>query len=106
MQCSLQQFTIISTLFVNYEKDLRDRFSLGDAAATIVNAPLNSPEPPIPATARPIIRAIDEGATPHMREPISKIARNVRKVIWMCLRVSQAILKRHHNAENFGLLYL
>jgi hypothetical protein len=63
---------------------------LGDTAAMIVNPPLNSPEPPIPATARPIINAVDEGAVAQTREPISKIATKMKKVIWMHLMISQA----------------
>jgi len=91
---------------MNYKDFIRARFSFDDAAAIIVNAPLNNPEPPIPATARPIIRAIDEGATPQMREPISKIARNVMKVIWTCISVSKANLERNQKAEKIGQLYL
>lgn len=59
---------------------LRACFSLGDTLATIVRPPLKSPEPPIPATARPIMNAADVGATAHKREPTSKMAMNARKV--------------------------
>jgi hypothetical protein len=36
------------------------RFSTGDAAETIVNAELIRPEPPSPATARPMMSIVED----------------------------------------------
>lgn len=38
-------------------------------------APLKIPAEPIPAMARPMMRAVELGATPQMREPTSKMNR-------------------------------
>ena len=40
----------------------------------MINAPEKMPADPMPAMARPMMRATDEGAAPQMREPNSKIA--------------------------------
>jgi hypothetical protein len=42
--------------------------------------PLTRPEPPIPATARPIINIVEELAAPHSTEPSSKRQRKAKKV--------------------------
>lgn len=39
----------------------------------IVKVPEKMPAQPMPAIARPIINAADEGAAPQMADPISKI---------------------------------
>jgi hypothetical protein len=41
-------------------------------------APEKIPAAPIPATARPMMRAVEFGATPQIREPISKMKRAMR----------------------------
>lgn len=48
----------------------------------MVSPPLKSPDPPIPATARPMTKAVEDGATAHTREPISKIKTKMKKMIW------------------------
>ena len=40
----------------------------------IIRDPEKMPADPTPATALPTIRAIELGATPHMRDPSSKMA--------------------------------
>jgi hypothetical protein len=59
---------------------LLGRCSFVDAAETIAKPPVKSPDPPIPAIALPIIKAVEDGATPHTREPISKITTNMKNV--------------------------
>lgn len=49
-------------------------------AAIIVKAPLTSPLPPNPATARPIISIFEFNAAPQKIEPSSNRKRNERKV--------------------------
>jgi hypothetical protein len=44
----------------------------------ITNAPEKIPAQPSPATARPTIRAVEVGAVPQTKEPISKIAMAIR----------------------------
>ena len=56
-------------------------FSIGTHAEIIVSIPFISPEPPIPATARPTISMLEEVATPHNREPISKRTTKAKKVL-------------------------
>jgi hypothetical protein len=41
-------------------------------------APEKIPAAPTPATARPIMRAVEFGATPQISEPISKMKRAMR----------------------------
>lgn len=48
----------------------------------MISAPLKSPDPPIPATARPMTRAVDDGAKPHTKEPISKMDMNTKNVVY------------------------
>lgn len=48
----------------------------------MVKPPLKRPDPPIPATARPITRAVDVGATAQTREPTSKMKTKMKKVIY------------------------
>jgi hypothetical protein len=50
------------------------RFTRGTEYATIINAPEKIPALPIPAMARPIIKAMELGAIPQIRLPNSKIA--------------------------------
>jgi hypothetical protein len=56
--------------------------AVGDTAAIIVKHPLKRPEPPIPAIALPIMNMTELVATPHKRDPSSKIDKKTRKVIW------------------------
>lgn len=53
---------------------------IGADAEMMVNAPFISPEEPIPATARATINIFDDVATPHRREPSSKIKKKTKKV--------------------------
>jgi hypothetical protein len=41
--------------------------------------PENIPADPKPATARPTIRAVEVGAAPQTKEPISKIPKAIKK---------------------------
>lgn len=50
----------------------------GTAPATIVRAPLDIPEDPIPAIARPTMSIFDEVATPHIKEPSSNTVKKPR----------------------------
>jgi len=54
------------------------RFLRGTVFATIRIAPLKIPAAPTPAIARPMMRAVELGATPQTREPISKMKRAER----------------------------
>jgi hypothetical protein len=45
-----------------------------------VKAPFSRPELPIPATARPRIKNVEEVATAQSKEPISKMATKNRNV--------------------------
>lgn len=47
---------------------------------TTTIAPEKIPDEPRPATARPIIRALEFGAAPQTAEPTSNIAIAVRKI--------------------------
>lgn len=49
------------------------RLTRGTEYATIINAPEKIPALPTPATALPMIRAMEFGATPQIRLPSSKI---------------------------------
>jgi hypothetical protein len=44
----------------------------------IISALEKIPAPPIPAMARPMIRIVEFGDTPHKSEPISKMKRDKR----------------------------
>jgi len=48
-------------------------FTKGTEYATIMSAPEKIPAEPIPATARPMMSAIEFGATPHIKLPSSNI---------------------------------
>lgn len=66
-------------------KSGRDRFVLGllcigAHSATISRAPFKMPDVPRPAITRPPINIPDEFATPQIKEPISKIRKNVSHV--------------------------
>lgn len=52
------------------------RLFRGAMPAIIVNAPLEMPDTPMPAMARPTINILEELATPQIREPISKTTKN------------------------------
>jgi hypothetical protein len=54
---------------------------IGTTPAMIVRAPLIRPEVPMPETARPMISAVEELATPQMIEPSSKTPKKVRNTI-------------------------
>lgn len=49
----------------------------------IISAPEKMPAHPIPAIARPMIKAFELGATPQIKDPSSKIAIAVRKTTLM-----------------------
>ena len=55
------------------------RFSSGVVCANVTSAPVKIPALPRPATARPTMRAVEFGATPHIRDPSSKMKRATRK---------------------------
>ena len=46
----------------------------------MVKPPAKTPETPMPATALPMMRKLDHGATAHMRDPISKMLKKAMKV--------------------------
>jgi hypothetical protein len=48
----------------------------------MINAPFSNPEPPIPATALPMINMFDDWAAPHMADPTMKSTRHARKTFW------------------------
>ena len=54
---------------------------IGDTVAMTVKPPLRRPDPPIPAIALPIMNITELVATPHIRDPSSKMDRKTRKVI-------------------------
>lgn len=45
----------------------------------IIRAPEKIPAEPMPATARPIIRAVELGAAPQIADPISKMVMAIKK---------------------------
>lgn len=59
------------------------RLCRGMTVARIVKAPAKSPEAPRPATARPAMRACDDGATAHTRLPTSNTRRYSRYDIFL-----------------------
>lgn len=59
---------------------LLGRLSNGTQLEIMVIAPLMIPEAPNPAIARPTMSMLDEMAAPQRTEPISKIAKKVKKV--------------------------
>lgn len=48
------------------------RFSNGEAEATIVNPVVNSPDAPMPPTARPTMSMVEDWAEPQMALPTAK----------------------------------
>jgi hypothetical protein len=72
---------------------------MGELAETIVRAPFMMPEPPIPATARPIIKALDDWADPQTADPTSKMKRKARNVYYTRLMM-------YTQTRNRGRLYL
>ena len=52
----------------------------GIAPAITVIAPFINPDAPIPVMARPPINIDEELATPHIKDPSSKMAKNIKKV--------------------------
>ena len=56
------------------------RFLGSDTKARMTVPPMEMPAPPNPAMARPTMRAVELGATPQMRLPISKMVTLMRKV--------------------------
>jgi hypothetical protein len=61
---------------------IRGLFPCGEITAIMVKPPFISPEPPTPATARPMISIFELVATPHKSEPSSNMDRNIRNVIY------------------------
>jgi hypothetical protein len=68
---------------------------IGAAAETIVRAPFEIPDVPIPAIARPIINISEDFAAPHITEPSSKKPRNARKVYYMESEIDPAAETGH-----------
>jgi len=66
------------------------RRSLGTQLAMVVRQPVNRPEEPRPAMARPRMNIVDDCAAPHMADPSSKTKKKARKVHWGRVRLSQA----------------
>ena len=58
------------------------RLCIGAEEAIIVSAPIDNPEHPSPATARPRMNIFEETATPHSKEPSSKRPKKARNVIF------------------------
>ena len=59
----------------------RALLGIGDTVAMTVKPPVRIPDPPIPAIALPIMNITELVATPHIRDPSSKINRKAKKVI-------------------------
>jgi len=59
---------------------IRGCLCMGADLARIVRAPFVRPDPPSPATARPMINMVDDCAAPQIAEPISNKARKKRNV--------------------------
>jgi hypothetical protein len=55
----------------------------GTAFAIIIRTPLTTPDAPLPATARPTIRAGELGLTAQISDPSSKSAIEVIKMIFV-----------------------
>lgn len=51
------------------------RFARGTDLAMMINAPEKMPAPPMPAIARPTMRATELGLAPQIAEPTSNVAR-------------------------------
>lgn len=52
----------------------------GEIIVMVTSAPLKMPADPAPERARPMMKAIELGATAEIREPTSKMKRATRKV--------------------------
>jgi hypothetical protein len=52
------------------------RFSIGEAAAMITKAVFIRPEPPMPATALPMMSIVDDCAAPQIALPTENAKRN------------------------------
>jgi len=52
--------------------------------AIITNAPEKMPPTPMPAIALPTIKAVLEGATPHINDPNSKMKIAIKKTALVC----------------------
>ncbi len=59
------------------------RLCRGTEYAMTIKAPENIPAQPMPAIARPTIRALDVGAIPQTSDPSSKIPMALRKTVLM-----------------------
>lgn len=59
------------------------RLASGTICATITVAPENMPADPIPAIARPTMKALEFGAPPQMADPTSKISIAIRKTVFV-----------------------
>ena len=57
------------------------RLASGTICAIITVAPENMPADPIPAIARPNMKALEFGAPPQMADPTSKIRMAIRKTV-------------------------
>jgi hypothetical protein len=66
---------------MNDSVDKRGLLGIGDTVAMTVKPPLRRPDPPTPAIALPIMNITELVATPHIRDPSSKMDRKTRKVI-------------------------
>ena len=55
-------------------------FLSGTTPDIIVKPPLMIPAAPRPATALPMMKTVEEGATPHMSDPISNRIKKLRYV--------------------------
>jgi hypothetical protein len=62
---------------------IRGLFSSGTTVEMIVKPPLNMPAAPRPATALPMMKTAEEGATPHMSDPSSNRIMKPRYVYWI-----------------------
>ena len=61
-------------------KDLLGRMFNGVVCAIMIRQPEKRPAAPIPAMARPTMKTVEDGETAHIKLPISKRARKIRKV--------------------------
>jgi hypothetical protein len=68
----------------------------------MINAPFSKPDPPIPATALPIINMIDDLAAPQMADPTMKSTTQVRKTRWRYQQVG-ITGQAHFHLGIFGL---
>lgn len=59
------------------------RFSRGKIWVRMTEDPENIPAEPIPAMARPMMKAVELGAAPQIAEPTSKTTTAARKIIFV-----------------------